>query len=292
MPPQDVETIPNSAGPLRYSKIEKMYIEGLLGLHTKQAEIYKEVLPNCFIIGAAKSGTTTLAATLKRHKQVFLSRPKEPRFFGSDYPKGWEWYGDIFKEAAGKKVRIDATTRYTSSDVMFLGTPQLIANYIENPKFIYIVRHPLERIVSHWRHIKGLHPDRSYDFKEILTNSTLKTALVEGSMYFERISNFRKHFPDRSILCLTFEDMLNEPPVLLNDTLKFLGLKRSQRVFDRLLLNGAFRQHNAAGASGRKMVPKPEWKPELKEEVVRILSPDARRFLEYAGKPVNFWPEL
>ena len=50
--------------------------------------------PDFIIIGAAKSGTTTLYEYLCRHPQIFMSTPKEPDFFSLDqnYTKGIEWY--------------------------------------------------------------------------------------------------------------------------------------------------------------------------------------------------------
>ncbi|MEQ8385393.1 MAG: sulfotransferase [Coleofasciculus sp. A1-SPW-01] len=49
-------------------------------------------LPDFLIIGAAKSGTTTLYKYLCQHPQIYMSVPKEPNFFGDDgcYAKGLE----------------------------------------------------------------------------------------------------------------------------------------------------------------------------------------------------------
>ena len=53
-------------------------------------------MPNLFVVGAAKAGTTALYDYLAQHPQVFLSRVKEPMFFSREdyYARGLDWYED------------------------------------------------------------------------------------------------------------------------------------------------------------------------------------------------------
>jgi hypothetical protein len=74
--------------------------------------------------------------------------------------------------------------------------------------------------------------------------------------------------------------------------LRFLEVRRNDKVLDKLLPDGRIPHRNEAGANGRTFVPKPEWTPELRARVVDVVAPDARAFLEYIGKPVDFWPGL
>ena len=89
-------------------------------------------LPNFIIIGAAKSATTTLTTVLQRHPDVFVSKPKEPKFFGRNYNKGWEWYASRF--VAGKKVllRGEASTMYSSSLFSYRWSPELMCQFLPN----------------------------------------------------------------------------------------------------------------------------------------------------------------
>jgi len=59
------------------------------------------------IIGAAKSGTTTLCDRLGEHPEIFVSTPKEPKFFSIDdnYKKGVAEYEKIFIGSDKEKVR-------------------------------------------------------------------------------------------------------------------------------------------------------------------------------------------
>ncbi|NER32103.1 MAG: sulfotransferase domain-containing protein, partial [Symploca sp. SIO1C4] len=72
-------------------------------------------LPDFLIIGAAKSGTTTLYKYLCRHPQICMSNPKEPDFFAIDhiYDQGIDWYSSLFSEARLKQVCGEASTTYT-----------------------------------------------------------------------------------------------------------------------------------------------------------------------------------
>ena len=52
--------------------------------------------PRAFLIGAAKSATTTLADLLNQHPHIFLSNPKEPDFFWINWDRGIDWYRALF----------------------------------------------------------------------------------------------------------------------------------------------------------------------------------------------------
>ena len=86
---------------------------GLDGKHTNLANKYQETLPNFIIIGAAKSATTTLTTILPKHPDIFISNPKEPKFFGRNYKKGWKWYASRFKPGRDYVLRGEASTMYT-----------------------------------------------------------------------------------------------------------------------------------------------------------------------------------
>ena len=151
--------------------------EGINGQHHDVVEEHRNVLPNFIIIGAAKSATTTLANALKRHPDIFISKPKEPKFFGRNYAKGWDWYASIFRKGEGTPLRGEASTMYASHLRDFRKTPKLLSIYLPEIKLIYIVRHPLERIVSQWRHYSspGRHPEYADFTNSDEQSSTAKT---------------------------------------------------------------------------------------------------------------------
>ena len=122
------------------------------GRHDHIAKAYQQQWPNFIIIGSAKSATTTLATVLGKHPEIQISASMEPKFFGRNYRRGWEWYGQQFPGGEHYLLRGEASTMYTSSYRSYQHTPQLIRHHLGIIPLIYLVRHPLRRIESHWRH--------------------------------------------------------------------------------------------------------------------------------------------
>ena len=107
-------------------------------------------LPNFFIIGAAKSGTSSLFEYLCRHPEIYIPKIKETEYFSkpSVYNKGEEWYKKLFDEAKKDQLCGDASTTY-SRWPHTLDAPKLIAKSVPAANFIYNMRHPVERAYSH-----------------------------------------------------------------------------------------------------------------------------------------------
>lgn len=102
-----------------------------------------------FLIGAAKSGTTSLSSWLADNPQVCMSRPKEPIFFEADFERGLNYYHDTyFPHYKGEHFVFDARHRN-----MFLPyVPQRIASVDPSPFLVAILREPVKRAHSHWWH--------------------------------------------------------------------------------------------------------------------------------------------
>ena len=113
-----------------------------------------EQLPNFFIIGAAKSGTTSLFNIIAQHPEVYASPKKEIRFFSNNdrYQNGVEWYQEThFPGAKNFPVRSEATPAYLTWSQKV--APRIKALYEERPvKFAAIFRDPVKRAYSHYWH--------------------------------------------------------------------------------------------------------------------------------------------
>lgn len=275
-----------------YGSATSDYLDGLFGRHADRFAGREDLLPNAFLIGAAKCGTTTLFRTLREHPEIHGSQPKEPKFFGAQYYKGWDWYLSLFEAGRQLPVRMEASVLYTGGDALFHGSAQMIRHYIPDPKFLFIARDPVARIVSHWRHYKGIRPDHAGEFNTFFDKEAERRRIFECSLYWEKLEPYRRLFGDDRILCLTFEDMLADPPASLKTMLAFLGVDASQAAVDGLLDNGKFVHANAANSGKKSEIPAPEWDPALRERLKSLLRPDALKFLEHIGKPAAHWPGI
>lgn len=185
--------------------------------------------PDFVIIGAAKSGTTTLYQYLCRHPAVYMSNPKEPEFFARDevYSLGSEWYASLFEQAEPDQICGEASTKYTNSD--YPQSAERLARLVSNPKLIYIMRNPIDRAYSHYvQRIKTAQNTKSKleitrTFEEAIEQEEF---LLRSSLYLEQIENYLRYFPRESFLFLLMEDLIEHPQDVLRQTCSFLGLNQ------------------------------------------------------------------
>tara|TARA_Y100001968_G_C19380025_1_gene729798 strand:+ start:252 stop:1079 length:828 start_codon:yes stop_codon:yes gene_type:complete len=265
----------------------KLIHNGINGRHIDAVKRNRKLLPDFIIIGSAKSATTTLSTILKKHPDVFISKPKEPKFFGRCYYKGWDWYGSRFRKANKSAIKGEASTMYTSGLGYFRYSAKLMNRYLPDLKLIYLVRHPMNRIISQWRHYRGRNPNCP-EFNELMQDDHMRNLIIGCSMYYEQITRYRQYYPDSQIHCLTFEDFIKQPRRNLKLILKFLGVKKPMlsMILDA---NGKLPKENQAGEKGRGHVEKPVWNPNLHNSVLNLLRADSIKFLNYIGKPCDFW---
>jgi hypothetical protein len=109
--------------------------------------------PDFIVIGAMKSATTTLHEQLARQPGFVMSRPKEPNFFSDDrmYARGWSWYSSLFRPALEADLCGESSTHYTKLP----DYPRTVARMVRDlpgVKLIYLMRHPIDRLMSHYVH--------------------------------------------------------------------------------------------------------------------------------------------
>jgi hypothetical protein len=257
----------------------------LAGRHDHIAQAYRHQWPNFLIIGAAKSATTTLATVLGQHPEIHISSSMEPKFLGRNYRRGWEWYGRQFSGGEHCRLRGEASTMYTSTYRSYQHTPQLIHHHFGTIPLIYLVRHPLRRIESHWRHWQG-RVHHCPPFHQLLESKSLKQRVVEASLYHRQYKRYRRWFPASSIHCLSTEALTTHPQEKLKDILVFLGLSSHN---SKLLPQGQLPLTNSAGSKGRRSISPPEWPEELKKKTIELIRPDSEHFLEELQWPKSTW---
>jgi len=118
-------------------------------------------LPTFLIIGAQKSGTTTLYRDLLTQPGVFFPYHKEPTALAHDKvltEEGLAEYAAMYAKAADGDARGDASTGYARIP-RFTGVPTRAKRVLgEDVQLIYLVREPVDRIVSHHHHWISNHP--------------------------------------------------------------------------------------------------------------------------------------
>ena len=111
-------------------------------------------LPDFVVIGAPKSGTTSLWSYLRAHPQIYMTPEKEPEFFNDEehWSRGVSWYERLFADAGDALVVGEASVRYAAYRPASASVPQRMAGVIPDAKLVYVVRHPVHRMVSTWWH--------------------------------------------------------------------------------------------------------------------------------------------
>jgi hypothetical protein len=169
------------------------------------------------IIGAMKSGTSSLYDYLARHPAICPAIAKEPEFF-SQYQTRVQVdnYNDLWPAFDSDRHRyvLEASTGYTKYPEE-TNVPRAIRDYGISPKFIYILRNPFDRILSQCKHLH---------YNDSLRLEPTDQRMVLRSNYFLQLQRYQEYFPIGEFLLLDFDDLKDCPDHLFRRTFQFLGL--------------------------------------------------------------------
>lgn len=188
-------------------------------------------LPDFVIIGTMKCGTSTLHAQLAAQPQFFMSEPKEPNFFSDDdiYAKGEAWYRSLFRQAPAGAIKGESSTHYTKLPT-FPKTIERLAALIPDAKFIYVMRDPVDRLVSHYIH----------EWSQGVITCPIDEAieqhpeLIDYSRYAYQLEPWAIRFGRERILPVIFEKMTAAPDAELKRIASFLGAEGDVKWRDDL----------------------------------------------------------
>ncbi|WP_323786952.1 sulfotransferase [Psychroserpens sp.] len=200
------------------------------------------------LIGAAKSATTSLSNGLSQHPDICFSDPKEPQFFSDpNWRDNLEHYHSLFKKKSAKLYG-DGSTNYSKYPHYNKNIHQDIFEYNPKMKIIYMMRHPIDRIVSHYIHAYNRGHETIDDMNEVLTRNQ---HYLDTARYAMQIEPYINRFGIDQIQLLFFEDFISNPQDVLDSTFKFLGLKSttisakvldSNKSFNRRVLHHKYDQ--------------------------------------------------
>jgi sulfotransferase family protein len=156
-----------------------------------------------------KSATSTLYHWLAQQPEVFMASPKETNFFAVDdlWAKGLGWYVEQFRAGEDVPILGEASVMYTSPEHGDAAAER-IAVTIPEAKLIYIIREPIERIRSHYRHEVQRHRE-TRSLSDSVTEPD--NPYIGNSLYFRRLAPYAERFPRDQILVLRFEDVVASP---------------------------------------------------------------------------------
>jgi hypothetical protein len=198
-------------------------------------------MPNFFIVGAARCGTTSLFDALGQHPDVFCCPVKEPNFFATELAErphvvesarrrgvllapgmaslavlprvaitlDYDTYLSLFSGWAGQRAVGEASTAYLMSP----RAAAEIARRRPDGRIIVVLRHPVERARSEAQmhaqlgREEGGGPD-----------------VIAASLYAPQVRRFLEAFPREQILFLRFENMLAEPAATLKRVFRHIGV--------------------------------------------------------------------
>lgn len=250
--------------------------------------------PDFLIIGAAKAATTALSNMLDQHPQAGIIQGKEPHFFSMDpvYARGWPWYQSGFQRCRGKSVLGDASTSY-SRIRYHPHTVARILHHVPNVKIIYMVRHPLERIVS--AYVERLASiDASHGYPSINQAVRSEPMMIDSSRYWEVFNHYRQHFGEQRIKIVWFEEFISDTDNIFRDVCRFLDisdeisidLNRAHQNSRSQVLQVINKEHK-----GNCPTLDSSWTQETKQWVLNQIREDSTQFLKYFGKPADYWKE-
>ena len=200
-------------------------------------------LPDFIIIGAQKSGTSSLHHILAQHRDVFIPKG-EIFFFDVDdveqHPDfflhtrgGWvdhdfygnldrylAWYRRLFEGAQEGQLKGEDSTTYLASKV----APERIGRLAPKCRLIAILRDPVRRAWSHyWHTVSTGRATMSFE----RTLSLRPGNILRRGFYAEQIERYLRHVPKENLKVILFEEFTKDPQRIVDETCEFLGLSSS-----------------------------------------------------------------
>jgi hypothetical protein len=188
--------------------------------HAQDRHLTDAGLPHFLIIGAMKAATSTLQAQLSAQPGIFMATPKEPNFFSDDeqWQRGIDWYRNLFAPAPADAIRGEASTHYTKLPDLPLTVSRARETLVE-PRLIYLMRHPIERLISHYSHL-WLENGVAEPIEQAIAR---RSDLVDYGRYSMQLRPWIAAFGTQSILPMFAERLAACPQEELERAAAFIG---------------------------------------------------------------------
>lgn len=172
-------------------------------------------LPGLLLLGAPKSGTTTLAAWWDQQPRGFTAPEKEVGFFTVEWDRGLDWYRSRFAGAEPGQVTCDASPGYLYDERAL----DRIAAVLPGARLAVVLREPVSRVWSHWCYMAALGLEtRSFErvleeegADESVTPPGFPISYLQGSRYTRCLEAVTARFPREQLLVLLTDDLREDP---------------------------------------------------------------------------------
>jgi sulfotransferase family protein len=243
-------------------------------------------LPDFLIIGAAKSGTTTLYGLLRSHPHVRAAVRREIHYFDKNFEKGIEWYRGHFKPGANRGGRRTITGESSPSYLPDERVPRRVAEILPEVRLIALLRNPVDRAYSHYQQAVK-HGRAHLSFEEVIEaeisrSSGSKRYLARG-IYVDQLKRWHRCFDREQLLVVKSEDFFGNTPDTLKCVLNFLALPEWKPDHLPVKNKGSYTQ---------------QMSPETRARLRDYFEPHNKRLYDYLGtdfgwggslKPAGGW---
>ena len=225
--------------------------------------------PDFMIIGAMKAGTSTLHQQLARQPGIFMSTPKEPNFFSDDdqFARGLDWYASLFAGATDGDLCGESSTHYTKLPTY----PQTLSRMLDilpDLRLVYLVRHPVDRLVSHYIHA----------WTENWTSDPIDRAvdtyepLIAYSRYAMQLRPWLETYGPERIRVIFFDRLASDPVALLGEVADHIGYRGEVQWFEEAARDNVSSERLRKSGLRDRLVNMP-----VLREVRQFLIPQAAR---------------
>ncbi len=239
------------------------------------------MLPNLIVIGAMKSGTTSLHYYLHLHPQIAMSKEKELDYFieQKNWCNGRIWYESHFTGKA--KVYGESSVNYTNFPQV-RNVPRRMYYLVPDAKLIYVLRDPIERIISHYIHSYANGNENRSFAKAILHP---EGEYLCRSKYYMQLEQFLKYYPNSSILIINQEELYINRVNTLQEIFRFLGVDDnfSSPEFSKILRRSSDKRRQS------RRIERPVVDEMLRKELICHLQEDVDRLRAFSGYMFENW---
>ncbi len=220
----------------------------------RRATWWGRSFPNFIIVGAQRSGTSSLYAYLSQHPQLLPSYRKEVHFFDGGinpdfnyFEKGQAWYRAHFPFGTNRSTHsrtFEASPLYLFNPL----APRRIFDLIPKVKLIVVLRNPVERAISHYFHTKqrGFEPLPIYEalreeekrLEPILASEDYKNdgfirySYKSRGLYKNQLEKYLNYFSWQQFLVLNSEELFSDPNHALRQVFEFVEVDTGFKIND------------------------------------------------------------